>query len=125
MNQLTTLQQKASEYLIADPGALQTLLLIQLNACRLHQSVLAAAESCGCARLGLAPTPPPDDWDCQTPLSSGDDMSALCPTCREKIYAQLGALLFYTAALCNALGMPLADVCDREINKLNLLGYFL
>lgn len=125
MNQLITLQQKAGEYLIAAPGALQTLLLIQLNACRLHQSVLTAAETCGCARLGIAPTPPPDDWDTKTPLSSGDDFATLCPACREQIYAQLGALLFYTAALCNALGVPLADICDREIGKLDLLGYFL
>lgn len=107
MNQLITLQQKADEYLIVGPSALQLLLLIQLNACRLHQSVLAAVDTCGC----ISP--------------ANDNTGELCPACRDEICIHLGALLFYAAALSSALNLHLSDICDLEIDKLDLLGYFL
>lgn len=124
MNQLLTLQQKAGEYLIADPGALQILLLIQLNACHLHQCVLNAANGCGCVSLSCAPVTPPADWDCTVKIASGDNLGKLCPNCRAAICDRLGALLFYIAALCSSMNLTLPDICESEIEKLDLLGYF-
>lgn len=127
MNQLNTLQQKASEYLIANPTALQVILLLQLNACRLNQAVLNSANTCGCTALGTAkpPTSDSDAWQALKNQPTGDDFSALCPNCREEIIERLGALLFYAATLADTLGIRLSDICDREIEKLDLLGYFM
>lgn len=128
MNQLLSLQQKANEYLIVNPAALQIMLQMQLNAARLHQSLLKAANTCGCIKLGTAKMPAlPDDADWQTLKSqpTGDDFSSLCPECREELADRLGSLLFYAAALCNTLGIQLGDVCEHEIEKLDLLGYFM
>lgn len=110
MNQLLTLQQKADEYLIADPAVLQLGLLLQLNSCRLTQSILDSADDCGCLTTNGAPTNAP-----QSP----------CPACRQKLTERIAAILFYTAAITSALGLNLDDICTYEIDKLDLLGYFL
>lgn len=127
MNQLNTLQQKAAEYLIINPASLQIVLLLQLNACRLNQAVLNAADTCGCITLNTAKQPAPDDSDLQALKNrpTGEDFSDLCPTCREEIIERLGALLFYAATLADTMGIQLADICDHEIEKLDLLGYFM
>lgn len=129
MNTLLTLQQKADEYLIINPAALQILLQLQANALRLHQSVLRAANCCGCISLGTAK--PPELDESETDLAAlkkrptGDELEHLCPTCRAEIGERLGSLLFYAAALANALGLDLNLLAEAEIDKLDLLGYFM
>lgn len=127
MNKLLNLQQKADEYLIVNPAALQILLQMQINCLRLQQSLLAAANTCGCVKLGTDKLPLPEDADWQQlkALPTGDDLTALCPNCRLELQERLGALLFYAAALANTLDFDLTEICDREIDKLDLLGYFM
>ena len=48
----------------------------------------------------------------------------LCPDCREIIESELGATLFYLAALCNLLDIDLYDVLIKEHKKLQTLGVF-
>ncbi len=127
MNQLTNLQQKAAQYLMIDPAALQIALLLQLNACRLHQSLLSAANTCGCITLGTAKANLPADADWQTLQTqpTGDNFADICPNCRSLLTEHLGALLFYAAALANALNLDLDTICDHETEKLDMLGYFM
>ena len=107
MNTLLTLQQKADEYLIINPAALQILLQLQANALRLHQSVLRAANCCGCITLGAAKLPA-DEGSTEAEISE-----------------RLGSLLFYAAALANAFDLDLNLLAEAEIDKLDLLGYFM
>ncbi|MBQ2888341.1 MAG: hypothetical protein IJE29_05415 [Firmicutes bacterium] len=127
MNKLLDLQQKADEYLVVNPAALQILLQMQINCLRLQQSLLAAANTCGCAKLGTDKLPLPEnaDWKQLKALPTGDDLTKLCPNCRLELQERLGALLFYAAALANTLNFDLTEICDREIDKLDLLGYFM
>lgn len=129
MNTLLTLQQKADEYLIINPAALQILLQLQANALRLHQSVLRAANCCGCISLGAAKLPNPDESEADLAAlkkrPTGDELSSLCPSCRAEISERMGSLLFYAAALANALGLDLNILAEAEIDKLDLLGYFM
>ncbi len=127
MNRLLDLQQKADAYLIVNPAALQTALQLQLNSVRLQQKLLAAANSCGCIKLGTAKLPLPEDagWAELKSQPTGDDLAGLCPACRQELSERLGALLFYAAALANLLGLDLGEICDKEIDKLDLLGYFM
>lgn len=129
MNKLLTLQQKADEYLLVNPSALQILLQMQLAALRLHQTMLSAANTCGCVRLGtekLPPAPGADlDWRQLKNQPTGDELAGLCPECRREIMDKLGSLLFYAAALSNTLNLSLEELVDSEIAKLDLLGYFM
>jgi len=131
MNKLLTLQQKADEYLLANPSALQILLQMQLAALRLHQTALSAANTCGCVRLGTEKLPSAAacdsdlDWQQLKNQPTGDELAGLCPECKREIMDKLGSLLFYTAALSNALHISLEDLVDAEITKLDLLGYFM
>lgn len=129
MNKLLTLQQKADEYLLANPSVLQILLQMQLAALRLHQAILKTANTCGCVSLGTEKMPAANeadlDWQQLKSQPTGDDLSGLCPDCRREIMDKFGSLLFYAAALSNALHISLDELVDGEINKLDLLGYFM
>lgn len=127
MNRLLDLQQKADAYLIVNPSALQTVLQLQLNGVRLQQSLLRAANTCGCIKLGTEKLPLPEDAGFADLKNqpTGDDFKSLCPACRQELSERLGALLFYAAALANLLGVDLSEICDKEIDKLDLLGYFM
>lgn len=127
MNRLLDLQQKADAYLIVNPSALQTVLQLQLNGVRLQQSLLRAANTCGCSKLGTEKLPLPEEAGLADLKNqpTGDDFKALCPACRQELSERLGALLFYAAALANLTGVNLSDICDKEIDKLDLLGYFM
>lgn len=130
MNKLLTLQQKADEYLLANPSALQILLQMQQSALRLNKATLRAANTCGCIKLGTQKLPAVGSgadlgWQKLKQQPTGDDLAGLCPECRHEIKDKLGSLLFYAAALANALDISLDDLVEAEITKLDLLGYFM
>ncbi len=126
MNKLLTLQQKADEYLLVNPSVLQIFLQMQQAALRLNQSVLRAANTCGCIKLGTQKLPSSDfAWQQIKNQPTGDDLAGLCPKCQRELKDRFGALLFYAAALANALHISLDDLVEGEITKLDLLGYFM
>ena len=127
MNKLLTLQQKADEYLLANPSVLQILLQMQQNALRLNQATLRAANTCGCIKLGTDKLPSVGslNWQQLNQQPTGDKLAGLCPECRHEIKDKLGSLLFYAAALANSMDISLDDLVETEITKLDLLGYFM
>ena len=48
----------------------------------------------------------------------------LCPTCKEILEEEIGAHLFYLAALCNSLDINLADALLKEYGNIKALGIF-
>lgn len=123
---LSELQKRAEEYLILNPAALQILLQMQKTCLTLHQTVLAAANTCGCITLGTEKLLPPDaGWQQLKDHPTGDSFGSICPTCRARIRDQLGSLLFYAAALANTLELDLDEVTLQEVSRLDLLGYFM
>jgi NTP pyrophosphatase (non-canonical NTP hydrolase) len=48
-------------------------------------------------------------------LRKGEDIEAR----RDKIFDELGDVLWYCGAICNTMGFSLEDVLDHNINKLN------
>ena len=48
----------------------------------------------------------------------------LCENCRSVIEKEMGALLYYTAGLCNTLDLSMYDAILREEKRLTTLGRF-
>ena len=48
----------------------------------------------------------------------------LCPNCRSVIEKEMGALLYYTAGLCNTLDLSMYDAILNEEKRLTTLGRF-
>ena len=116
--------------MLANPSALQILLQMQQSALRLNKATLRAANTCGCIKLGTQKLPAVGSgadlgWQKLKQQPTGDDLAGLCPECRHEIKDKLGSLLFYAAALANALDISLDDLVEAEITKLDLLGYFM
>ncbi len=48
----------------------------------------------------------------------------LCSSCEEIIQEEIGAYLFYLAALCNALDIDMSQALLREYSNIKALGIF-
>ncbi len=48
----------------------------------------------------------------------------LCPNCKEIVEEEIGAHLFYLAALCNTLDINLSESLIKEYKNMKALGIF-
>jgi len=48
----------------------------------------------------------------------------MCEKCREVVETEIGATLFYLAAMCSLLNLNLRDVLEKEYDRVNALGVF-
>lgn len=113
-------QTAVDQSLTRNRNLLDTISKHQVAAARLSRAITKAATQCGCISIagtssaGVQPNGQPDD------RVSG----ALCKSCRAMVEKEMGDLLYYTAALCNALDLSLYDVLLREKKTVDLLGNF-
>ena len=121
------LQQKADEYLIINPAALQILMQISHSGLQLQQAVIRASNNCGCVKLSTKKTllPKEASWQDLKNQPTGDELQGLCPECRSLIKDKMGSMLFYIAALANAFDIDMDEIIQKEINQLDILGYFM
>jgi hypothetical protein len=119
-------QQRVDECLIRHRSILDVLAKFQEGPSRTNRAVTKAVTSCGCLQINAGKQNIPLD----VPLEKlGQYVEShlkgkLCPDCREIIESELGATLFYLAALCNLLDIDLYDVLIKEHKKLQTLGVF-
>jgi len=119
-------QQRVDECLIRHRSILDVLAKFQEGATRANRAVTKAVTSCGCLQINASKQNLPLD----VPLEQlGEYVEShlegkLCPDCREIIESELGATLFYLAALCNLLDIDLYDVLIKEYKKLRTLGVY-
>jgi hypothetical protein len=88
--------------------------------------VTYSITSCGCLSVHAQKIPIPESAD----LSNLKDYYSkhleghMCPYCLENFEMEMGKVLFYFTALCNALDISLEDILDKEAGKLKMLGKF-
>lgn len=107
-------------------GVFDVLSKTQEAAARLNRAVVKAATSCGCIRMRAVK----QELDESVTLEQLPDVmdscveGKLCPNCRSVIEKELGALLYYTAGLCNTLDLSMYDAILSEEKRLTTLGRF-
>ena len=107
-------------------GVFDVLSKTQEAAARLNRAVIKAATSCGCIRMRAVK----QELDESVTLEQLPDVmdscveGKLCPNCRSVIEKELGALLYYTAGLCNTLDLSMYDAILNEEKRLTTLGRF-
>ena len=107
-------------------GVFDILSKTQEASARLNRAVIKAATSCGCIRM-RAVKQELDESVTLEQLPSVMDRCVegeLCPNCRSVIEKELGALLYYTAGLCNTLDLSMYDAILNEEKRLTTLGRF-
>ena len=119
-------QQAVDVYLIRHRSILDVLSKFQESSARVNRAVAKAVTTCGClevnaCRQQATPTMSIDEFRQQ---ASTHLTGELCESCREVIANEIGASLFYHAALCSLLGLELDEMVEQEKQRLNTLGIF-
>jgi hypothetical protein len=119
-------QEAVSEYLVRHRSILDIMTKFQEASSRVNRAVAKSATSCGCIEVQGKKQEIPADIsyteikEYVAPQVKG----GLCPHCKEILEHEMGSVLFYLAALCETLGIPLSDAMEKELGKLKTLGIF-
>jgi len=124
--QFREFQKTVSEFLLRHQSILDILSKSQEANSRVNRAVTKAVTSCGCMKINAIrkPLPPDASLDDLKKLLSSHLEGELCENCRDIIIEEIGKSLFYYAALCNTLDIPLQEVLEKEHNKVTMLGKF-
>ena len=107
-------------------GIFDVLSKIQESSARLNRAVVKAATTCGCVRLHAEKQELDDSVTLDQLHFLIDECveGELCENCRSVIEKEMGALLYYTAGLCNTLDLSMYDAILQEEKRLTTLGRF-
>lgn len=120
-------QNKVNDLLIRHHSILDVLSKLAESTARINRGICKSVNDCGCLSIEAKKVPIPEGCESFDELRQYLDAHVrgkLCPNCEEVIMNELGKNLFYTAALCNILGLNLYDVFIHEYKKASALGVF-
>lgn len=109
-------QECASKVLSRNKSVLDILTKLQCANARVARSVVKAVTSCGCIAV---------DGGKNSPDSAESQIRGeICDDCETTIKTEIGEAMFYTASLCNALGISFEDVFRRDMNRSDMMGQY-
>ncbi len=120
-------QNVVSDLLIRHHSVLDVLSKMAESTARVNRGVCKSVNGCGCISIEASKAEIPPDIDSIDEIRKYLDSHVrgkLCPQCEDIITNELGKSLFYTAALCNILGLSLYDVFIHEYKEASALGIF-
>lgn len=118
-------QKKVSKVLIRHKSILDISTKLGEYNARINRALVKSVTSCGCISIKATK----QDFNKETIEEVRDNMKChvegkLCEVCREKLEEEIGAYLFYLAALCDTLDITLTDAMLGEYNNLKTLGLY-
>ncbi len=118
-------QDQVEEVLIRHKSILDIITKLDEYTSRINRAVIKSVTSCGCIEIKATK----QDYSKDSLEEIKNNMKnhvegKLCPSCEEIIQEEIGAYLFYLAALCNALDMDMSDALLREYSNIKALGIF-
>ncbi|NLW17578.1 MAG: DUF1573 domain-containing protein [Firmicutes bacterium] len=119
-------QEAVDKYLIRHRSILDVLSKFQESSARANRAVAKAVTTCGCLSINACRQPTSATMSLEEFRQQVDNhlRGELCELCKEVLVNELGASLFYLAALCSLLGLELDEVLTQEAKRLNTLGVF-
>ncbi|NLV17316.1 MAG: DUF1573 domain-containing protein [Syntrophomonadaceae bacterium] len=120
-------QNVVSDLLIRHHSILDVLSKMAESTARVNRGICKSVNDCGCLSIEAKKVAIPTDVESIDEMKQYLDphvRGKLCPSCEEVLMNELGKNLFYTAALCNILGLNLYDVFLHEYKKASALGVF-
>jgi len=119
-------QETVSQFLIRHRSILDVQSKLGEAAARVNRAVAKSVTTCGCISISADRQRFPADVslrDVRELLAThlnGD----MCEKCREVVETEIGATLFYLAAMCSLLNLNLRDILEKEYDRVNALGVF-
>ncbi len=114
---LNEFQNEVGKLLIRNCNVLDIMTKIQISCAKLCRSAVKSATGCGCTHI----TGEKNEPDFLSKGSTGID-GRLCDDCKDIVEGEIGETLFYVASLCNALGLSLEEIAEKETKNMNVLG---
>jgi hypothetical protein len=119
-------QKTVSLHLIRHRSILDVMTKYQDSCARVNRALAKSVTSCGCLKIKASKQALPAD-------ASLSEMSEyvkthleghLCPNCSEVIEEEMGACLFFLAAICALTGIDLHDIIKKENDRIATLGVY-
>ncbi len=119
-------QEAVDEYLVRHRSIMDVESKLQESTARITRAIAKAVTSCGCVKISAEKQRVPEGVSLQDLKKYfGTHLQGeLCEHCKEIMEGEVGATLFYLAALCNTLDLNLYDILLKEHKKLTALGLF-
>lgn len=125
ISQAEEFQQKVSSLIVRNSNVLDILTKCQALCGRICRSSIKSATGCGCVKISAEKS--------LIAYSGGEDFSSkemsgvegrLCTDCKGIVEGEIGEMLFYVASLCNALGLSMSEIMEKEIKNVEALGKY-
>lgn len=119
-------QEQVSALLIRHRSVLDVMSKVQESTSRVNRSLTKAITECGCVEVAAKK----QSYDSSKSVHENKQhldthfSGPLCDHCKDVLTAELGKNLFYVTSLCNIADIKLADVFQKESERLNTLGVF-
>lgn len=122
---LNDFQDLVEDVLIRHKSILDIITKLDEYTARINRAVIKSVTTCGCIEIHATK----QDYNKESLLEIKDNMKnhikgQLCPNCKEVIEEEIGAYLFYLAAICNTVGINLSDSLVKEYKNMKALGIF-
>mgnify|MGYP001021402654 FL=1 len=118
-------QNQVDEVLIRHKSILDIITKLDEYTSRINRAVVKSVTSCGCIEIKATK----QDYNKDSLEEIRNNMKnhvegELCPSCKEIVEEEVGAYLFYLAALCNALDIDISEALLKEYSNIKALGIF-
>jgi hypothetical protein len=119
-------QSSVPQLLIRHKSVLDVLTKYQESNARVSRAIVKAVTNCGCIQIEAQKQRTPRNTSLKE-LSAYMDShirGELCENCREVIETELGANMFYIAAICDLMDTDFHSVMRKEYKKMKTLGVY-
>ncbi|MGH2361951.1 MAG: DUF1573 domain-containing protein [bacterium] len=119
-------QETVSQFLIRHRSILDVQSKLTEAAAHVNRAVAKSVTTCGCISISADRQRFPADVSLREvrELLATHLNGNMCEKCREVVETEIGATLFYLAAMCSLLNLNLRDVLEKEYDRVNALGVF-
>lgn len=122
---LDEFQKQVDDVLIRHRSILDIITKLDEYTARINRAIIKSSTSCGCIEIHAKKQDFNKDSLEEMKNSMETHISGeLCPGCREILLEEIGAYLFYLAALSNAMGVNISEALLNEYNNIKTLGLF-
>ncbi len=119
-------QDTVLNYLIRHQSILDIITKFQEATSRTNRALVKSVTTCGCIKIMAEKQKLPDNIS----LAEMRDhinthlVGQVCDECQDIIEEEIGTTLFYLTALCNALGLNLEEIVNKEQVRIRALGIY-
>ena len=118
-------QNQVDDVLIRHKSILDIITKLEEYTSRINRAVVKSATSCGCIEINATKQDYNKDSLEEIKNSMENHVKGnMCPGCKEILEEEIGAYLFYLAALCNTLDINMSDALLKEYSNMKALGIF-